>query len=263
MSLDLGMAFGGSGLDRAAHLRAAPARLAALPGALVLPLWRGKPLMAAEPDAALGWLAPAAAGLDAAAEPAIFLGIDDGVPRYALDLSAWAPAEGGAAPLDGFHDATEQVHPDFPAGHRFAELRGAMTRLTAREAELAATARALVSWHARHRFCAGCGAATAPVQAGWQRDCAACGAQHHPRTDPVVSMLVTDGNRALVGRSPHWPSGMYSLLAGFVEPGETLEAAVRREVAEESGVAVGRVRYLASQPWPFPASLMIGCHGEA
>jgi len=99
--------------------------------------------------------------------------------------------------------------------------------------------------------------------AGWQRNCPACGAHHFPRTDPVVIMLVTRGNSVLIGRSPGWPDGMYSLLAGFVEPGETLEAAVRREVFEETGVRVGPVRYLASQPWPFPASLMFGCQGEA
>jgi hypothetical protein len=102
-----------------------------------------------------------------------------------------------------------------------------------------------------------------PVQAGWQRRCGTCGAGHFPRTDPVVIMLITDGDRVLVGRSPGWPERMYSLLAGFVEPGETVEDAVRREVLEESGIRVGAVRYLASQPWPFPASLMLGCHGIA
>ena len=99
--------------------------------------------------------------------------------------------------------------------------------------------------------------------AGWQRDCPACGAHHFPRTDPVVIMLITHGNSVLLGRSPGWPEGMYSCLAGFVEPGETIEAAVRREVFEESGVRVGAVNYVASQPWPFPASLMFGCQGIA
>jgi NAD+ diphosphatase len=98
---------------------------------------------------------------------------------------------------------------------------------------------------------------------GWQRDCPACGGHHFPRTDPVVIMLITRGNSVLMGRSPHWPEGMYSLLAGFVEPGETIEAAVRREVFEEAGVRVGAVRYLSSQPWPFPTSLMFGCEGIA
>jgi NAD+ diphosphatase len=101
------------------------------------------------------------------------------------------------------------------------------------------------------------------LQAGWQRTCTACNAPHFPRTDPVVIMLVTRGNNCLLGRSPGWPEGMYSCLAGFVEPGETIEAAVRREVFEEAGVRVGKVDYLASQPWAFPSSLMFGCHGEA
>jgi NAD+ diphosphatase len=138
-----------------------------------------------------------------------------------------------------------------------------MTALPPAEAQAAATARALLHWHASHGFCAACGAPTAPAEAGWRRDCPACGASHFPRTDPVVIMLVTRGDRALLGRSPGWPAGMHSCLAGFMEPGETVEAAVRREVMEEAGVEVGRVRYLRSQPWPFPASLMLGCQAEA
>jgi len=130
-------------------------------------------------------------------------------------------------------------------------------------AELAAAAKAVISWHETHRFCARCGAPSDLAQAGWQRSCASCGGQHFPRTDPVVIMLITHGDTVLMGRSPGWPEGMYSLLAGFVEPGETLEAAVRREVMEEAGVPVGQVSYLSSQPWPFPASLMFGCAGEA
>jgi NAD+ diphosphatase len=138
-----------------------------------------------------------------------------------------------------------------------------MTRLPAREAEAVATARALLHWHDRHRFCAACGGPTRMVEAGWRRDCPACAAQHFPRTDPVVIMLVARGNDVLLARNPAWPEGMHSLLAGFVEPGETVEAAVRREVWEEAGVRTGRVRYLASQPWPFPASLMLGARAEA
>jgi NAD+ diphosphatase len=128
---------------------------------------------------------------------------------------------------------------------------------------LAATAKALINWHEIHGFCANCGAKSAVSHAGWQRTCPDCGRHHFPRTDPVVIMLITHGTSVLMGRSPGWPEGMYSLLAGFLEPGETLEAAVRREVMEEAGVPVGPVSYLASQPWPFPASLMIGCAGEA
>jgi NAD+ diphosphatase len=126
-----------------------------------------------------------------------------------------------------------------------------------------ATAKAVLHWHRSHGFCAVCGVASEVSQGGWQRTCPACGAHHFPRTDPVVIMLVTRGNSVLLGRSPAWPEGMYSLLAGFVEPGETLEAAVRREVLEEAGVHCGAVSYLASQPWPFPASLMFGARAEA
>ena len=127
---------------------------------------------------------------------------------------------------------------------------------------LAAT-KALVTWHARHRFCSKCGAATQSTEAGWRRDCARCGVQHFPRTDPCVIMLVIDGERCLLVHQPRFAAGMWSCLAGFVEPGETLEEAVRRESFEEAGVQVGRVRYFASQPWPFPMSLMVGCHAEA
>ena len=124
-------------------------------------------------------------------------------------------------------------------------------------------AKAILSWHARHGFCANCGAATRPAAAGWRRECEICKAQHFPRTDPVVIMLALDGERCLLGRQSRWPKGMYSCLAGFVEPGETIEEAVRREIHEESGIACGEVAYLASQPWPFPSSLMIGCFARA
>lgn len=198
-----------------------------------------------------------------AKEPPVLLGREDGVACFAHDLSAWAPENLDTSALGAFLDPTEQRHPAFDRDEVFAELRRVMTWLDARDAELAATAKAVFGWHASHPFCARCGAASTMTTGGWQRDCSACGAHHFPRTDPVVIMLITRGNSVLMGRSPGWPEGMFSLLAGFVEPGETLEAAVRREVFEESGVHVGPVRYLASQPWPFPASLMFGCHGEA
>lgn len=126
-----------------------------------------------------------------------------------------------------------------------------------------AIAKALLTWHARHRFCANCGAATTVTEAGWRRDCARCGVQHFPRTDPCVIMLAIDGERCLLGRSARFPPAMWSCLAGFVEPGESLEEAVRRETFEEAGIAVGRVNYFGSQPWPYPMSLMIGCFAEA
>jgi NAD+ diphosphatase len=126
-----------------------------------------------------------------------------------------------------------------------------------------AGAKALMHWHARSRFCANCGALSEIAVAGWRRDCKVCNAIHFPRTDPVVIMLAVEGDACLLGRQPRFPKGMYSALAGFVEPGETIEAAVRREIREEAAVACGAVRYFASQPWPFPASLMIGCFAEA
>jgi NAD+ diphosphatase len=126
-----------------------------------------------------------------------------------------------------------------------------------------AEAKSLLGWHRRHRFCSNCGAPTRVVQAGWRRDCAACGTEHFPRTDPVVIMLAVTGERCLLGRQGRFPPGMWSCLAGFVEPGEAIEQAVRRETLEEAGITCGRVVYFASQPWPFPMSLMIGCHAQA
>lgn len=124
-------------------------------------------------------------------------------------------------------------------------------------------AKAVLDWHARHRFCAQCGGATVAGASGWRRECTACGAMHFPRTDPVVIMLVTRGDSCLMARQARFAPGMYSCIAGFVEPGETLENAVRRESWEEAGLRVGKVRYLASQPWPFPSSIMIGCIAES
>jgi NAD+ diphosphatase len=118
-------------------------------------------------------------------------------------------------------------------------------------------------WHARRRFCSNCGSPNEVAAAGWRRECKVCKMQHFPRTDPVVIMLAVDGDACLLGRQPRFPKGMYSALAGFLEPGETIEAAVRREIQEEAGVDCGEVRYFASQPWPFPSSLMIGCFAQA
>lgn len=260
--------FGGlGGLDRAAALRGDSARQAALwrdSQARVLPLWRGKPLIAGEARDALGLVPVDHPLLDEARGRApLFLGLADGVPLFAADVSGWEPAGLDAAAHGAFFDPTEQHHPSLPTDQRFSELRGVMAQLPPLGAELAAMARGLFEWHRTHGFCARCGHASEVAMAGWQRQCPACNASHFPRTDPVVIMLITRENRVLMGRSPGWPPGMFSLLAGFIEPGETIEAAVRREVSEEAGVEVGEVRYLASQPWPFPASLMLGCAGAA
>jgi NAD+ diphosphatase len=173
-------------------------------------------------------------------DEALFLGLAGGRPFFARDAGDDEPGRGR------------------PVG-----LREAASDLPAPEAALAAYAASLLSWHRRHRFCAACGHPTEPADAGHQRRCPACGAEHFPRTDPVVIVRVVDGNRLLLGRQDRWADGRFSVLAGFVEPGETLEEAVRREVREESGVVAGQVEYIASQPWPFPSSLMIGFHAVA
>ncbi|MDH5452026.1 MAG: NAD(+) diphosphatase [Paracoccaceae bacterium] len=255
--------FAGACLDRAAWARSEPEKIAKLMAegtTRVLPVWRGKPLFAGDEA---GWLQPGHAVLSEAAEAPVFLGIDEGSARFAVDISGWTPTEGEAAQPGVFFDPTVQRHPALPDDHRFAELRGVMANLTRVDAEMVAAARSILSWHRSHRFCSACGAPSEVANGGWQRDCPVCATKHFPRTDPVVIMLVTHGNSVLLGRSPGWPDGMFSLLAGFVEPGETIEAAVRREVAEEAGVRIGAVSYLASQPWPFPSSLMIGCLGVA
>ena len=162
----------------------------------------------------------------------LLLGLDDAGPIFA--------AEGDASRLS------------------LLGLREAAAALPQADGGLAAYAAALLGWHRRHRFCANCGAPTEIREAGHVRCCPSCGAEHHPRTDPVVIMLVLRGDEVLLGRQASWPADRYSALAGFVEPGESLEEAVAREVLEESGVRIGPPRYVSSQPWPFPASLMLG-----
>ena len=258
--------FGGSALDRAAELRADEAALTAAiakGGARAIVLWRGKPLVQAVALDKLRHL-PLDHPVLAASTGPILLGREEaGGLIFACDISEWTPEGLDVAALGQFADESEQRHPGLPQDSVFSELRRIMARLNPRDAELIATAKALFNWHDSHKFCARCGAASTRVMAGWQRSCEACGGQHFPRTDPVVIMLITFGNSVLMGRSPGWPEGMYSALAGFVEPGETIEAAVRREVFEEAGVKVAQVDYLASQPWAFPTSLMIGCRGTA
>jgi NAD+ diphosphatase len=188
------------------------------------------------------------------------LGIDAAGPLFAVDVDAPEPG-GERAPrliAAGSLRGSDAAPPASAGGQRPVPLRGAATVLPQDEGGLVAYASALLNWHRRHGFCAVCGTRSEPAEAGLVRSCPRCGTHHHPRTDPVVIMLVTDADRVMLGRAPSWPERRYSALAGFVEPGESLEEAVAREVAEESGVQVGRPRYVASQPWPFPASLMLG-----
>ena len=254
--------FGGSGLDRAAHERGNANDLWQTDEARIIVLWRGKPLVTSDHSQLIKLSTDHPIVADAV-DDRIYLGRDGSASTFAIDLGRWVPNDLDEDTLNTFLDPTEQVHPTVEGKGVFAELRAIMTHLSPRDAELAATARAVFGWHETHKFCSSCGELNTFAMGGWQRNCGACGRSHFPRTDPVVIMLITKDDNVLVGRSPGWPEGMYSLLAGFVEPGETLEAAVRREVHEESGITVGQVSYLASQPWPFPASLMFGCKGEA
>jgi NAD+ diphosphatase len=245
------LAFAGSRIERAADRRADAAALAALQhdsrtrsyliGGEVVALKRTSsghdPLFAAAETGGLGETAEVA-----------FIGLLDGAARFAVALSPSAIA-------------TLQARADI----ELIDLRTIAMRGLLENDHLSALAegKALLSWHARHRFCPNCGTATRPVEGGWRRDCPACRALHFPRTDPVVIMLAIAGERCVLGRSYRFQTGMWSCLAGFVEPGETVEQAVRRETREEAGILCGPVAYFASQPWPFPMSLMIGCYAQA
>lgn len=247
-------AYTGSPLDRASALRDDAAWLAAAlddPESLWAPVWRGRNLVrdgGADGPEAVFLTAAAAQAVRLAGGPWALLGLLREHPLFAVDASA---AEDPAPLL-----------PDALGG--FAELRSLAGLLPPGEAAILAHARGLMHWRARHSFCANCGARTEPRSAGNTTLCPSCGTQHFPRTDPAVIMLVTRGERALLGHSVRFPSAtMYSTLAGFVEPGESLEEAVAREVREETGVRVGRVTYHSSQPWPFPASIMLGFYAEA
>ena len=241
--------------DRAAHRRKDDAWLDARrtdPASLVVPVWRARNLVAlGEPPLALfpDMTLIARYGED----PLIFLGETTAHPYFAWDLSVLEEAEAQA--LARAYAPTAE----------FVDLRRVGALLPRRDGALLAYARGVTHWHARHRFCGVCGAATVAAMAGHTRVCTGrgCATIHFPRTDPATIMLVTDGDRCLLGRQKVWIPGMYSTLAGFVEPGESLEQAVAREVREETGVEVDDVRYHSSQPWPFPASLMLGFHATA
>jgi NAD+ diphosphatase len=191
----------------------------------------------------------------------LLLGIDDAGPLFAVDLDA-PPAGTSDRPArliaGGLPRGSGVERPAPATGPRPVALREAAAVLPREEGGLVAYVAALLNWHRRHGFCSACGTASQVGEAGLIRTCPRCGTHHHPRTDPVVIMLVTDADRLLLGRASSWPPRRYSALAGFVEPGESLEEAVVREVGEESGVTAGPPRYVASQPWPFPSSLMLG-----
>jgi NAD+ diphosphatase len=255
LRLDLGpkprLGYTQSRIERAAELRTDAAALAALAsdararcyviGGELVALKKAAPVN--DPLFAIA----EAKALGATAE-LVFLGLLDGAPRFAIALD---PADAEALKTrDGF------VVTDL----RSIAIQGLVD---ADHLPPIAEGKALLHWHARHRYCSNCGAATDLVEGGWRRDCPACKGQHFPRTDPVVIMLPIAGDQCVLGRSHRFVAGMWSCLAGFIEPGEAIEDAVRRETREEAGIVCGRVAYFATQPWPFPTSLMIGCHAEA
>ena len=235
------LAFAGHTLDRADPIRSDAARLAKLAHAEARLLRLEGLIPRLGDDQRLQW---GRLGEAHGAE-IVFLGLLEGEPLFA------------AVPTEGDPD------PAYTRRETFA----ALAMLPADELALYGGARSLLDWHARHRFCPQCGGATELAKGGWQRDCTSCGAQQFPRTDPVTIMLVEhegpNGGRVLLGRNARFPEGSYSAHAGFVEPGETIEEAVAREVFEEAGVVVRDVSYIASQPWPFPSQLMIACHAFA
>jgi NAD+ diphosphatase len=239
--------FGGNALDRVSERRDDREWITMLldkPESRILPLRDLKPFTRGGATPALDWqpVAHWREQIDSGAS-LIFLGLGDGGAHFALDAT-------GAA-----------VAPDIDI--ELIDVRALAPAIASGEAAILAEARSLLDWHARHRFCAQCGSPTTIASAGWVRRCPNCRASHFPRTDPVVIMLAVRGDRALLGRNRRRAGARFSCLAGFVEPGETLEEAVRREVREEAGIRCGRVHYLATQPWPFPSSLMIGFLAEA
>ena len=247
--------YAGSPLDRAALHREDAAWVAAAlaaPATLWAPVWRARNLLRGvaegRPEAVL-LTGAAAEALRLAGGPWAFLGLWNGVPLFTVDASA-----------------ADDPLPLLPqAVGAFTDLRAVAGLLAAGDAAVLAHARALMHWRTRHGFCGACASACVAQSAGHVMQCSnpACATQHFPRTDPAVIMLVTRGDRALLGHARRFPGNMYSTLAGFVEPGESLEEAVAREVFEEAGVRVDRVQYHSSQPWPFPGSIMLGFYAHA
>ena len=237
----------GSPLDRADHLRRDPAAMVALrarPDARWLVMDDLKPVLTQGEHPNILWAYRSDVPHDATS---VFLGLS-------------TSAEGGAPRFAAAASGADLVA-DF--GGEIVDARTAAVTLSGGNPAIIAHARSLLDWHARHKYCAACGGKTEMAKAGYARTCLSCAAEHFPRTDPVVIMLAIHGDHALVGRQPNFPKKFLSALAGFVEPGESLEEAVSRELFEEAGIRTTRVRYLASQPWPFPSSMMIACFAEA
>lgn len=248
--------FAGNPLDRASYQRSKAdwvAEKLADPDSIALVLWNGKPMVEkrkdeANPKAAqIAYVRADLAGeLSDGGEKLLFMGLWKETAVFALDMDTQTdPADG---PLEGFG--------------RFEDLRAIALDLPPTDAAILATAKAMFEWRRRHRHCPNCGQPSQPTEGGWKRVCSACKTEHFPRTDPVVIMLPVNGERCLLGRQSVWPQGMYSALAGFLEPGESIEEACAREIWEEAGLRTASVRYHSTQPWPYPSSLMIGLIAE-
>ena len=251
--------FANNPLDRAGHLRSKNDWLVgqfASDSALLVPFWRLAPLVLPEIEAGqgrdVGWLPRAAFGEVLRPDSlVVFLGLNRrGKPLFAVDISEMSNPE-DMGPFKGMG--------------LFEDLRAlaAVGDMPRTELAILAQAKGMLDWNMRHRFCAQCGQPSQIAEGGYKRSCGSCQTEHFPRTDPVVIMLATHGDNCLVGRQKGWPENMFSALAGFMEPGETIEEAVARELMEEAGIEINSVRYLGTQPWPFPGSLMIGCMAEA
>jgi NAD+ diphosphatase len=244
--------FAGNPLDRASYQRSQSewvAQKVADPDSLAMVLWNGKPMVENRNGGGsqIAYVrASMAEELSDAGERLLFMGLWKETAVFALDM------EGQTDPADG----------PMQGMGRFEDLRAVALDLPSGDAAMAATAKAMFEWRRRHRYCSNCGQPSEPSDGGWRRLCAACKTEHFPRTDPVVIMLAIRGDRCLLGRQAVWPKGMFSALAGFLEPGESIEEACAREIFEEAGLRTARVRYHSTQPWPYPSSLMIGLMAE-
>lgn len=244
--------FAGNPLNRASERRGDTAWLASQLGStdsLALAVWNGKPFVEKTKDGGvqIAYLPAKLAGeLAGGNERLLFMGLWQETAVFAVDMEGSSdPAQG---PLQGLGE--------------FMDLRQVALRLPAADAGILATAKSMFEWRRRHQYCAACGQPSEPKDGGWKRQCPACEAEHFPRTDPVVIMLAYHGERCMLGRQEAWPPGMFSALAGFLEPGESIEEACARELAEEAGLRTRQVRYHSTQPWPYPSSLMIGLIAE-
>jgi len=246
--------FAGNPLDRASYQRSKPEWIAeklADPGSIAMVLWNGKPMVENRKDqpkaSQIAYVrADLAEQLSSGGERLLFMGLWQETAVFALDMDG--PADPAGGPLEGLG--------------RFEDLRLIALDLPPTDAAMMATAKAMFEWRRRHGHCANCGQASQPMDGGWKRFCPSCKVEHFPRTDPVVIMLAVRGERCLLGRQAAWPTGMYSALAGFLEPGESIEEACARELFEEAGLRTASVRYHSTQPWPYPSSLMIGLIAE-